>query len=173
MEQHEIKGPAATLAHVWGQYRVWAHTSRELKKELTNWRTAVLILTVLGAVLGVLSSQIAHFNGFGPWASKVPAFLSAIAIALAAFFSRVALSPERERRWVTARSMAESCKPECFKFATYTPPYHESDAWKILLDEIDELERTMEGVWQFLCPGSKGGKNRNSVRPRRYRRRTI
>lgn len=151
----ESTGPAAALAYAWGQYRVWENTSQKLKKQLTLWRIAVLIFTILGAVLGILSSQAADF---GPYPGKMPvffstatagqvlAFLSAVAIGLAAFIGREALSPERERRWVIARSMAEACKSECFKFSTGTLPYDEARAWRVLLDEIDKLEQTMEGV---------------------------
>jgi hypothetical protein len=74
-----------------------------------------LVLTLVGAVAGVIASDLGRLELPGG-----PAFLPGAvgtaqrsgARALATFFTREILNPERERTWVRARSMAEALKAE-------------------------------------------------------------
>ena len=115
---------AAALAFTWGQYRVWAVTAGEQKKEISGWGLRVAGLTVTAAILGTLSQQIGSLL---PDGNPLPAVLgvsSGIAVALAMYFAREALRPERERRWVRSRSMAETLKSEAYLFRVGVPPYN-------------------------------------------------
>ncbi len=140
---------ASALEYAWGEYRVWAATARKQRAEIFSWRFRVLILTVVGAILGTLSHEMANLGFDGDSWFSLPAiigFLSGISIALAAFFSKEILSPERERRWVRARSMAEALKAETYLFRTGVPPYDTPDAATHLVERVDELLKTVGDV---------------------------
>lgn len=130
------------LEHTWGAYRVWAATSRNQKKELDNWRIRVLLLTVSGAVFGTLSQQLV-----GAWVgSTMLGLASAVFVGLATYFSKEILSPERERRWVRARSMAEALKSQAYRFCTQAPPYDAPDAPNKLLKATEDLLTTVKDI---------------------------
>jgi hypothetical protein len=101
-----------------------------------------LLLTAIGAILGTLSQTLAdHGTKGGSW-SSAPAILglvSGIIIALATFFTKEILSPERDRRWVRARSMAEALKSETYLFRAGVTPYDVPDAAEHLLDRTKDL----------------------------------
>lgn len=133
---------ASALEYAWGEYCVWAATARIQRAEIFSWRLRVLILTVLGAILGTLSGEVANPGLSANTWSFLPTilgWLSGISIALAAFFSKEILSPERERRWVRARSMAEALKAETYLFRTGVPPYDTPDAATRLVERVDDL----------------------------------
>jgi hypothetical protein len=114
----------AALGDIWGQYRVWAATSRALKAQLSSWRRFALTLSIAGAVVGTLSSQAAIPWG-GLWAPlpKVLGILSAALLGLAAYFGKEVLSPDHEARWIRARAAAEGFKREAYLLLAQAPPY--------------------------------------------------
>jgi len=61
--------PAQTqaLEYAWGEYRVWAATARQKKKEISSWRLRVLLLTIVGALLGTASSQLSGMEATASW----------------------------------------------------------------------------------------------------------
>jgi hypothetical protein len=121
------QGHMAALENVWGEYRTWAATARQQRAEIASWRFRVLLLTILGAGLGTLSQYLPTFSSVDTSAWLSPAgitgILSAMVIAFATYFSREILSPDRERRWIRARSVAEALKAEAYLFRTAVPPY--------------------------------------------------
>jgi hypothetical protein len=132
----------SALAFTWGQYRVFAATSRALKAELSAWRLRVLILSITGAILGTLCQQSTAWGLAGGKFSWLPNFfgiLSAVALGSAAYFGKELLNPEKERNWVRARSMAESLKAESYLFATNAHPYDKDDAIDQLFARTEEL----------------------------------
>lgn len=140
---------ASSLEYGWGEYRVWAATAREQRSAMFSWRFRVLILSIAGAVFGTLSHQLtdAGFAAAGLFSlSTMFGLLSGVSIALAAFFSKEILSPERERRWVRARSVAEALKSETYLFRTGAPPYDTPDAAGRLVQRVQELEETVHDL---------------------------
>src|SRR5580765_1931475 len=90
----------SALEYVWGEYRVWAATARQQRAEITSWRLRVLVLTIVAALLGTLSQYLKTSSPEASvWLSLASfiGILSAIVIALATFFSKEILSPDRER----------------------------------------------------------------------------
>jgi Protein of unknown function (DUF4231) len=110
---------AQALEFAWGEYRVWAATSRQKKKEISTWRLAVLLLTIIGAVLGTVSSQI---SGLQATASSYIGYASAILIVIATYLGQEILKPDQKRLWIRARSLAEALKAETFLFRTGAAP---------------------------------------------------
>jgi uncharacterized membrane protein YphA (DoxX/SURF4 family) len=126
---------AQALAYAWGEYRVWAATAREKKKAMSDWRLRVLALTLAGALLGTLSSQIAGLATLA-W---LLGLTGGALIALAAFLGRELLKPDQERHWVRARSLAEALKAETFLCRAGAPPYDAPDPALRLLARVREL----------------------------------
>ncbi len=148
----------AALEHAWGEYRVWAATARRQKADLFGWRLRVLLLTVAGAVLGTLSYQLEHQGGESDtWrvSAATMGVLAGITVGLATYFSREILSPDRERHWVRARSVAEALKSETFRFRTGIPPYREPDAPQHLLERVDAIEEPASDI-QRVALDAKG-----------------
>jgi hypothetical protein len=139
----------STLAFTWGQYRVFAATSRALKKELSAWRFRVLILSISGAILGTLCQQSTGWGLAGgkfSWLPSLFGILSAITLGLAAYFGKELLEPEKERNWVRSRSMAESLKAEAHLFAANAHPYDKADAIDKLFARTEELLESVENL---------------------------
>ena len=53
----------AALTETWRKYRGWAARARAIRAELDRWRLRVLGLTVAGAVLATLASQLPVWFG--------------------------------------------------------------------------------------------------------------
>lgn len=134
---------------VWGRYRTWAATSRVAKAPLNRWRKLVLILIVAGAALGTLSEQTRGWE-LSIIVDKMPSvvcgLLSAIALALATFFTRTKLSTENERRWVRARSAAEAFKAQAFLYAAKMPPYEKENRQRNLLSEENDVRENVKDI---------------------------
>ena len=127
---------AQALEYAWGEHRVWAATARQNKKEISAWRLWVLVLTILGALLGTMSSQI---SGISAPASWIIGGVGGGLIALATYLGREILKPDQERLWVRARSLAEALRAETFLFRTGTAPYDAPGPASKLLMRVQEL----------------------------------
>jgi hypothetical protein len=151
----------SALAFAWGQYRVFAATSRALKAELSAWRLRVLILSISGAILGSLCQQSTGWGLEGGKFSLLPTLfgiLSAAALALAAYFGKELLDPERERNWVRARSMAESLKAEAYLFSAKATPYNNTDAIDLLFKRTEELLESADDIQTKTISSEKKSK---------------
>lgn len=115
------------LLTVWEEYRRAAKYSRNLKKSVDRSRLLGLVLVIVGAVLGVLASQVSKWSDPAGWLPIAIALTSAIAFALAAAVSRHMLDSQSERQWVLARSQAESLKSEAYTYLVQAPPYNGDD----------------------------------------------
>ena len=135
--------------YTWKQYRKWAATSRKQKASITMWRILVLLLMVVGAICGAISSQLdlqavvqTEMQAIHDEAlsfTQLVSYFGAIALALAAFFSTQALSRDREQRWILSRSIAEACKSELFKYRVASVPYNTKDRDSSLRKHVDRV----------------------------------
>ena len=133
MESTEIR--SEVFDYTWKQYRKWAATSKKQKSSISKWRIIVLILMITGAICGATAGIVDSHSTAG----KLVSYVGAIALALAAFFSTQALSRDREQRWILARSIAEACKAEIFKYRVSTSPYNTEERDFILRKHIDHI----------------------------------
>lgn len=136
----------SALEYLWGQYKVWDETSEAHRKSQARSRPLMLLLGIAGGVLGALSTPgaLPFVPAFEHWAKPPAAFgiVGGILLGLAAFFTRELLSPERERRWVRARSVAEAFKREAFLVAAQAPP-HDGPVGPGSLDRAQDILATM------------------------------
>ncbi len=101
------------------------------------------MLTILGALLGTVSSQI---SGLQATASSVIGIISGALIAIAAYLGREILKPDQERLWVRARSLAEALKGETFLFRTGAPPYDAPEPASKLLERVQEFLKEVKDL---------------------------
>ncbi|HEV3468612.1 MAG TPA: DUF4231 domain-containing protein [Pyrinomonadaceae bacterium] len=156
---HQSSPRREALDYLWNQYRLWDNTSVKLRGGLSFWRRLTLVLAVLGALAATLSTQPfvtglaggeqppageAGWLSYTPWALGI---LSAVFLALTAFFTQKVLNPEQEAQWVRARAAAEAFKREAYLLAAHAPPY---DAG-LPLDTAKEINKSL-GDLESLPP---------------------
>lgn len=148
------EGPKTEMLRlVWGEYRVWAMTSRELRARITTIGLTVLGLTITGTALGTLSPLL----GMGALGKMVPAlavpevaqfvpWISAAALGVAAYLTNQLVTESERQAWIKARAVAEALKSEAFKYATSAQPYDGAGASQKLRETVSELRRNVNGV---------------------------
>jgi len=135
----------SALKNVWGQYRTWAITSRRYKNQVSRWRNIVLGLSIAGAILGTLSQQLIPKLGDASWTRGL-GIASAIALALAAYFTKEIFSPDPESKAMRARVAAEALKSVAFLMATGAPPYDTAKTTDELFDKPDKVKKAVENL---------------------------
>lgn len=123
--------PRNVITEVWRDYRSWADAARSRKGAQGRSRNITLILGVAGAFLATLSSRCPEFA----WIS----LLGAAAIALAGYFGRELLTPEKETEWARCRMLAEALQRQVWLALMQAPPYQGSDAADQLKIKASEL----------------------------------
>jgi hypothetical protein len=117
----------------------WSATANELKATIDHARTMVFVLSIAGAVLAAIASQMSDPPGVTLAQSHRAwvAILAALALAVGTFFSQRLLGAGQVTAWVRARAISEALKREAYKFATGAAPYNDPDAAKneALLDQ--------------------------------------
>lgn len=133
--------PNEVMKYAWGKYREYAATSRAIKKTLSGWRYRVLLLGIGGAVFGVLCQESIRLelDTYWEYLSGTLGGISALLIAIAAYFGKELVSSESERNWIRSRSMAEALKSQCFLYVTGSFPYNQPNKDKLLQQQTDDL----------------------------------
>jgi hypothetical protein len=139
----------STAESVWQQQSVWSQTADRLKRNLTRARTAALILTITGAVLATVGTQVA---GVSSAASKGLLWAAAVAVGLVPL-----LRPRFSRRpveaWARARSASESLKEQVYTYLARVSPYRDAGRDQQLrqragatLAAVDDLLPETDGI---------------------------
>lgn len=135
------------LDRCWAAFCRWDATALELKKQITRYRGTVFLLGLLGAVLGTLSVPGALWTLESENVVRAIAAASGFSLALATFFSKEILTPDRERSWVRARAAAETLRAECLRYAAAVPPYaDDATAPESLLARLGEVSNRVKGI---------------------------
>jgi hypothetical protein len=141
----------------------WSATANELKRTIDHARTMVFALSISGAVLAAIASQM---NDPAPGVSLADnhrawvAILAALCLAVGTFFSQRLLGAGQVTAWVRARALSEALKREAYKFATGAAPYNDPDAAKneALLDQQrGTIERDGDDLEDQLASASGPG----------------
>jgi hypothetical protein len=135
-----------TLVFIWGQYRIWAATAARLKNEITRWRVAAFVLTVLGALTAILSQGVSGFQ----WEAlpKISGWVSAAAVGIAGYAGSKMLSAEKEKKWIQARAAAQQCKSDAYLYLLKVPPYNSVDSDVLIFDRAEGLIRLLSSIPQ-------------------------
>lgn len=123
------------LTRFWTLAREWAAEARSQQGSM-RWQARLMF--GLSALAAVLAAVVA---GAGADPSKVPAagalpwhwtsvvsVLAGIVAAAAAGFGRFVQQGAAKKKWVAARTAAEMCQSECYRFAAQVSPYTGSTA---------------------------------------------
>ena len=119
----------------------WSATANALKATVDRARTVVFALSIAGAILAALASQMG--GGATEAATSLAdnprawvAIAAAISLAFATFFTQRLLGADHVTAWVRARAISEALKREAYKFATGAAPYNaDAAANEALLDQ--------------------------------------
>jgi hypothetical protein len=125
------------LTMVWERQSVWSQAAGRAKRSLTRYRAWVLGLTVLAAVLGTLSAQLAKP---APTTSKVLAIGAAIALAVAPLLVSRS-GRDAVQAWTHLRSVAESLKADVYRYLAGVSPFAGPDSDETLLRRLERSEK--------------------------------
>jgi hypothetical protein len=143
----------------------WSITANRLKARLDAVRWTVFGLSVLGAILATIASQLP-----GGAARSWVAIASAIVLAIATFFTARLNSATQVSGWVRARAAAEALKREAFKFAARAAPYDDpASAEDKLSKERSVIEESVDDViGQLVDADEPGGAPATTISPQEY-----
>jgi hypothetical protein len=110
-----------TLLLAWKEYRAWAFTAAYYKARLDSLRRTGLVLAIAAACLAFAGTRVGLLLT-SLWSRGI-VVIAAAAMALAAFFSREALSGSREMLWIRARSAAERLKSLVYLYRSAVAPF--------------------------------------------------
>jgi SMODS and SLOG-associating 2TM effector domain 1/Protein of unknown function (DUF4231) len=129
-----MAAPAAGTADwVWRQQSIWSQTANQLKRELTRWQAAVLALTITGAVLATLGTQVATITSL---AGKGLLWAAAVAVGLVPVIQPRFGRPAVEA-WTRARSASETLKEQVYTYLAAVSPYRGDGRDQRLRDQAD------------------------------------
>jgi len=126
--------PLAMVTATWREYKRWARTSRMQKASQDQARNLTLVLGVVGAILGTLSSQL----GANKLATSL-SLASAVVIVMAAYLGRELLTPERETIWARCRMLAEALQREVWLALMRVPPYRDGEVSTAIKERTRQL----------------------------------
>jgi hypothetical protein len=125
----------AIIQSVWNRQRQWSKAANELKSGIVKWRTSVLVLGSVGAVLQTLAATLP-----AAFVSSASAVVGTVALALVPALTGYYLTPEQTRKWLRARSVSEGLKSETFLFRAGAEPYCGADALGVFMEKTREIE---------------------------------
>lgn len=129
--------PAATaLGFVWTAHRKWSAVATNAGNHLRTWRMRNLILLVLGALLGVLSSQEWVPGSVGDLLLGA----SAVVLASAAWIQQMKLGADRVQRLTVTRAASESLKSAVYWYLAGVSPYDSDDRDKELTQVLTQVD---------------------------------
>ena len=134
---------------VWSQQSIWSQTANKLKRHLTHWRAAALVLTITGAVLATLGTQVATVSG--P-VEKGLLWAAAVAVGLVPLI-RPRFGPKAVEEWTRARSASETLKEQVYTYLARVSPYRGADCEQRLrgqadatLEAVDDLQPRTDSI---------------------------
>lgn len=162
------------LIHVADRAVGWSVAADRLKQRQERARWWVFALSIGGALLAAVASQIPSDGGAGlrAWHTYVAMFGAGF-LALATFLSSRFLGQAKSAAWVRARAASEALKREAFKFAARAEPYDNKDpaqAEALLRAEYEKINAATEKVAHPVDnPGRAGSSPREMMTPEQYR----
>jgi hypothetical protein len=111
------------VSEVWRDHRRWSNQANRLKRSIVLWRSTALALSIVGAVLATLATQVGTDTIGGRWASG----LAAVALALVPIIRATWLGRSAIENWTRARSASEALKALVYLRLTWRPPDGGSD----------------------------------------------
>jgi hypothetical protein len=138
----------AALKYIWEQYQTWDSTSVALKSKMWRWRYIVLVMSIVGAILGTLSQQIASWSlsGSPTWLAGTLGVLSGFSLGAASYLTKEVLTTGPETDAVRTRAAAEAFKREAYLLATGAPPYATATNADDLLEKAQQIRAGLNSI---------------------------
>lgn len=127
-----VASDRAVAQWVWQQQSLWSQAAGRLKREINRWRSLTLGLTITGAVLATLGTQVASSSSL---AGKMLVWLAAIAVAVMPVTVTRA-GRQGVQAWTRARSVSEALKSELYTLLAGVSPYRGADREQLLLSRV-------------------------------------
>lgn len=146
----------APLDFIATRQAIWSQTANRLKRRVERFRRIVFILSLAGAVLAALATQLSPDNG--SW-HRFLAMGGAVALAVAAFLSHRFLDKDALKQPMRARAASEALKREAYLYATASGAYGDAAARDTRLAEEqrkieDNLKDLVREEQEAAGPGS-------------------
>lgn len=137
-----------TIDDFWIQQKEWSTLADKLKSDISFWRKTVLLLSIAGAFLSTLSTQVPIGTE-----QKICAWLGAALLAIIPVVTPKKLSPEKTKGWTVARSVSEGIKAELYACLAQAGPYSDNSGSRIqsLNKNIHEITNSAKGLLQDLA----------------------
>jgi hypothetical protein len=142
---------------------IWSETANRLKAqyETARWRT--FLLSIGGAMLATLASQVSGGD------RKFAALAAALCFAIAAFITARSLGNQNATLWLRARAASEALKKEAFTYAAGAAPYDDPLTRKSTLNQArDEIERSVDEIIGYAAPTGRGSAPKTQLTPEEY-----
>jgi len=131
----------------------WSVTANRLKAAVDRARWATFGLSILGAILATVASQLQEGDE-----RKYVAVAGAVVLSVATFINLRFGSAERAANWAKARAASEALKREAFKFAAGAAPYDvPATAEDVFKAETGKIEAGVDALTNELVRSSKAG----------------
>lgn len=143
----------------------WSMTADHLKGAIDGARWIVFLLSIAGALLAALASQMGMAGpGSAPALASEPrawvAIAAAVCLGFATFFAQRLLGTDHVTGWLRARAISEALKRVAYSFAAGAAPYDHADASKnaILVEaERRKIEEDGDDLLENLVPAAGAG----------------
>lgn len=109
----------------------WSATANALKASLDKARRMVFGLSIAGAILAAITSQMIDTPAGTAIANNPRTWIgiaAALCLAIGTFVTQRLLGADHVTAWVRARAISEALKREAFKFAAGAAPYNDPAA---------------------------------------------
>jgi hypothetical protein len=166
----------AGLEHVANRAAEWSATADALKSRLETARKWVFGLSIGGALLAAVASQVPEAAaGMHPKTHAVVAMSAALLLAIGTFMTQRFLGASATQRWTRARAASEALKREAFRFAAGAEPYEDpASADAKLQVERDRIEKDLDDLVGSQVPATRPGSSpRERIAPPDYRKKRL
>ena len=109
------------LTETANQQSSWSKTANSLKRKVEFARWSTFLLSILGALLAAIASQLDE-----PRARLYVAIAGAVVLGIMSFLSARLLSGAHITNWVRARAASEALKRAAYKYAASASPHNDT-----------------------------------------------
>src|SRR5215471_8193005 len=117
------------LADIADQQALWSKTADALKRKIDWARKSTFLLSILGAILATIASQLDDTPA-RTWTGMA----GAVCLAFVTFLTARFLGGTQISSWIRARAASEALKREAYKYAAAAAPYDNADTRDNLLN---------------------------------------
>jgi len=136
------------LRQAWQQQRIWSWTANRLKAKISKYRLAALMLTLCGAVLAAMATQL-NLDGEAADEAKIVAVGAGFAVGMVPAL-RVAFDRRMVSDWTRMRSISEALKSEIFTYLAGVSPYRCPDRHTVLGQHVRKILHDGEDLTYYL-----------------------